>query len=108
MTGDFRHDHAITEAVLASVKDHALSVDVDDFHASLAAAGLVVVPHKPEPGLLASMATRLRHDFGLMDDRARRALLVSMGQIYEEATLQGFYRPDKEGDYRQLLPKDEG
>lgn len=63
----------------------------------------VTVPKSPPPGLLASMATRYRHDFGLDKDdtspmesglspREREVVLTLMAQLYEEATGQGFYK----------------
>lgn len=63
----------------------------------------IQVPKTPPPGLLASMALRYRHDFGLeVDDHSpmscgvtpdeRAAILRVMAQLYEEATGQGFYK----------------
>lgn len=50
------------------------------------------IQKEPPAGLLASMATRYRHDFGLLSAEEQEALLRIMRQLYEEVAGQGFYR----------------
>jgi hypothetical protein len=61
------------------------------------------LPKEPPLGLLESMATRMRHDFGLDADdtspmssgfteREREVLLNDMRKIYEEVSGHGFYQ----------------
>ena len=65
------------------------------------------LPKEPPPGLLESMATRLRHDFGLDADdtspmasgfteREREILLNDMRKVYEEVSGHGFYKWPKD------------
>lgn len=53
--------------------------------------GKVLVEVEPDPALLASMAMRLRHDFGMMDERARESRMREMMQVHEEVVGKGFY-----------------
>ena len=61
----------------------------------------IVIPTAPPRELLVSMATRLRHDFGIdrvepwpggMTQREREVLLTEMAQLYEEVAGKGFYK----------------
>jgi hypothetical protein len=76
--------------------------------------GYVLVPVKPSPGLLVSMATRYAHDFGLDADAdeanpssfqmgytsdQRAGLLCIMGQLHQEVVGTGFYSEDREESY---------
>ena len=60
---------------------------------------MIQVPKDPPEALLVSMAYRYRHDFGLESDGftgvtpgERTMILLTMRQLYEEATGQGFYK----------------
>lgn len=80
-----------------------------------AAASYVVIPKRATRGKLASMALRYDHaifapkqnilgvDFGGQTPGQIAAVMTTMNQLYEEAAEQGFYRPERETDYRQLL-----
>lgn len=71
----------------------------------------VVLPREPKPGLLMSMAMRFDHAlampgyydvkmFGTVTHAQRlQATLSQMRQLYEEASGNGFYRPELEDDY---------
>lgn len=81
--------------------------------------GWVMVPREPSIGRLVSMAIRSDHglgvpghydriseltagDFGSQKSRMESAIR-SMRQLYEEATGQGFYQPEKEDAYAAML-----
>lgn len=55
--------------------------------------GIVTIPIEPTDALLASMAMRLDHSFGLMDEESRKSLMSSMRQLHEEVVGTGFYKP---------------
>ena len=61
-------------------------------------SGWLRVPATPPDALLASMAMRYRHDFGLLDSATQEGLKTSMRQLYEEATGQGFFSMAATGD----------
>lgn len=52
----------------------------------------VTVPLEPSDKLLSSMATRMRHDFGLLDEATQRVILSDMRKVYEEVVGTDFYR----------------
>lgn len=56
----------------------------------------VAVPVNPPEGLLASMAMRWDHSFGLQDERTRTFMKLQMYQVYEEVVGRGFYQYTKE------------
>lgn len=53
---------------------------------------IAVVPTKPTDALLASMATRMRHDFGLLSADDQQHLLTVPRQLHEEVVGKGFYK----------------
>ena len=69
-------------------------------------AGYVIIPKIPSEGLLVSMAMRWDHSFGFNQSytpHERRSLMRSMGQIYQEVSGQGFYNPEKENRYVNII-----
>jgi len=58
----------------------------------IALGDLLLVPKTPSEACLCSMAMRYRHDFGLLDQVMQESCLITMRQLYEEATGQGFYK----------------
>ena len=58
----------------------------------------------PPDELLVSMAMRFRHDFGLLEDYQRAALIAQMRQVYEEVIGTGFYSDETTANYTQHLP----
>lgn len=69
---DIRHDEGITNAVFASLKDYGMTVDVEAFHAALAAAGLAVVPREASvsmigAGVIAALEARKTKPEGMME-----------------------------------------
>ena len=91
----------------------------DDFVGSalierLRQAGLAVVPVEPSPGLLASMAMRNDHSFGMprqtlpgemniftfgYTQEMREVAMRDMAKLYEEVVGTGFYSPEREDRY---------
>jgi len=65
----------------------------------------VMVPVKADIALLASMAMRYRHDFGLLDKRAQESLTSTMRQIHEEVVGKGFYSREQRERYLQMMEK---
>jgi hypothetical protein len=63
------------------------------------------VPIEPDRALLASMAMRYRHDFGLLDKRAQESLISTMRQIHEEVVGKGFYSREQRERYLQMMEK---
>lgn len=65
--------------------------------------GAITVPAKPEPERIESMCFRFDHGHGLRRweeteeqfERRKEANRITMRQLYEEATGQGFYRPGR-------------
>lgn len=53
---------------------------------------IAVVPTEPTDALLASMATRMRHDFGLLSEDDQQYLLTEARQLHEEVVGKGFYK----------------
>lgn len=47
---------------------------------------------QPDPALIDSMALRYRHDFGLLDERTKESIRVTMRQLWEEVVGIGFYK----------------
>ena len=94
----FPHDNAIN--AVAEIK--ALSEQLE-------ASPHEIVPVKPSPGLLASMAMRVDHGLFAPADRVYRSeaereraievALTDMGRVYEEVVGTGFYRKENEGRY---------
>ena len=67
----------------------------------------VLVPTEPTDALLASMAMRYRHDFGLMHADEQQFYMRQMRQLHEEVVLRGFYSPAVTERYTALLKGDE-
>jgi predicted nucleic acid-binding protein len=63
----------------------------------------ITIPVEPDRALLASMAMRYRHDFGLLDKRAQESLISTMRQIHEEVVGKGFYSPQQRERYMRML-----
>lgn len=57
-------------------------------------------------GLLASMALRYRHDFGILPADEQRTIMAIMRQIHEEVVGRGFYKPEHEEKYLRALNYD--
>lgn len=81
--------------------------------------GMALVPVEPSEGRLMSMAIRSDHGLGVPGhydhplwlgagtdishaDRLQSAIRL-MRQLYEEATGQGFYSPEREEEYKAML-----
>lgn len=62
---------------------------------------------EPDIALLASMATCLRHDFGLLDAEQQRSRLADMRKLWDEVMGRGYYSPRLRGRYlAHLKPSD--
>lgn len=48
----------------------------------------------PNPVLIDSMASRYRHDFGMLDSAEQESIRVTMRQLWEEVVGLGFYKGD--------------
>jgi hypothetical protein len=74
------------------------------------------IPEEPSIGLVNSMCFRFAHDFGLPKDalgqgfteQERDSLRRQMRQVYEEISGRGFYRPEREQDYCNMLTAAKG
>ena len=53
---------------------------------------------QPDPRLIDSMASRYRHDFGLLDESIKNAIRVTMTQLWEEVVGLGFYKQQDNGN----------
>lgn len=99
--------------------DHGQPVSWEDIRALRHAleADTVEVPRVPSDGRLASMAIRDDHGLGVpgyydqpllaglsygTHQQHMESAMSRMRQLYEEATGQGFYRPEHEETYRQV------
>lgn len=86
---------------------------------SIEQEGWVRVPKEPEPGRLMSMAIRADHALGcpgyydqpfihkfngVTHAQMVESTVATMRQLYEEATGQGFYKPEREEEYKAQLP----
>jgi hypothetical protein len=67
-----------------------------------------VLPREPTDGLLVSMALRLNHGFVLDSEQSRKIQVSSMRQVYEEISGEGFYKVEREQDYKAMLSSAEG
>lgn len=63
------------------------------------------VADQPDPALLASMAMRINHGFGLMDRMAQNSLMNDMRKVWEEVVGRGYYSPDRADRYLRELAK---
>ena len=72
------------------------------------ASDFAVVPREPTEGLLVSMALRLNHGFGLDSEQSRKSQVTSMRQVYEEISGAGFYKVEREIDYKAMITAAEG
>lgn len=63
------------------------------------------VADQPDPALLASMAMRINHGFGLMDRMAQNSLMNDMRKVWEEVVGRGYYSPDRADLYLRELAK---
>lgn len=61
------------------------------------------IPTTASDGLLASMALRYRHDFGILPADEQRTIMAIMRQIHEEVVGKGFYKPEHEEKYLRAL-----
>jgi hypothetical protein len=61
--------------------------------------------NKPSPGLLASMAMRLHHGFGLLPDAAKAHYLSDARRLLDEVSGNGFYHPECEHEYAAMFPE---
>ena len=64
---------------------------------------MVMVPREPTEGLLVSMAMRYRHDFGVLDSGMQHSILIDMRKLHEEVVGEGFYRFEREAEYKAML-----
>ena len=64
---------------------------------------LVSVPVEPDRALLASMAMRYRHDFGLLDKQTQESIMTTMMQLHEEVIGKGFYSPQQRERYMKMI-----
>lgn len=89
----------------------------EDANAPVLPEGFMIVPKEPTRGLLVSMAIRWDHGLGIpgyydkglhqLSGLTHKQRLLSainlMRQLYQEATGQGFYSPDAESRYSELM-----
>lgn len=89
----------------------------DAQRAEIEAAGYVIIPREPSPGLLMSMAIRSDHALGMpgyydnplfaergITHKMRlEAALTAARQAHEEVVCAGFYKPEREPAYCALL-----
>lgn len=80
---------AIPPMEFRAILDHIAS---SAWHAADIRRWQTSLPATPSNDHLASMAMRYRHDFGLLDESTKAAILVTMKQLFEEATGRGFYQ----------------
>lgn len=104
-------------AEMLSVYPHMLVLDTKIIRAAIDKALEYALTKEPSEGLLVSMAIRYDHGLGVpgyydqamfsasgISHAQRMASTIStMRQLYEEAMGQGFYKPEDEEGYRQLL-----
>ena len=75
------------------------------------------LPKEPPIGLLMSMAIRYDHALGMPGyydqfgeegdhEKQLRVALITMRQLCEEVSGQGFYAPEKEEAYAEMVPDD--
>lgn len=62
------------------------------------------VAPKLTKGLLVSMAMRMNHGFGLLEDRAKEVLLSDAHKAWEEVVGDGFYSSEREAEYLAMWP----
>lgn len=67
-------------------------------------SGQVLVEQAPDPALLVSMAMRVDHGFGLLEERAREVALDDMRKVHEEVVGTGYYRADVRERYAPMVP----
>lgn len=59
---------------------------------------------EPDPALLVSMASCLRHDFALLSKTEQESMLYGMKKLYKEVTGQGFFNAETRERYLSALP----
>lgn len=69
--------------------------------------GFVLVKVEPDPALLASMAMRRRHDFGLLPQKDREYMVHEMSQVHEEVVGRGFYQPSNREEYVSMYQNED-
>ncbi len=91
----------------------------EDIFKTVEAAGYVIIPKEPSRGLLMSMALRVDHAIGCpgyydqplvggkLGDHDRRVemALDDARKMYEEVVGNGFYNPNRESYYLQMIGK---
>ena len=78
----------------------ATNASILAFAAAIEAAlleGKCLVPVEPTEKLLASMAMRWDHSFGIMAEPAQQMLMRKMKQVHEEVVGDGFYQAAPKG-----------
>lgn len=108
------------KAIIETVIEHATTAKPGSAQAAdVPSDEWVLVPKEPSEGRLISMAIRSDHGLGVpgfYDQKFLRsanngathlrifnATIGTMRQLYEEATGQGFYRPEREEEYKAML-----
>ena len=61
------------------------------------------VPIVATDGLLASMALRYRHEFGILSYQEQQTILAIMRQVHEEVVGNGFYAPVHEDNFKRAI-----
>lgn len=62
-----------------------------------------VTDGEPDIALLASMATCLRHDFGLLEADRQKSILADMRKLWDEVAGRGYYSRENRGRYLSTL-----
>jgi hypothetical protein len=62
----------------------------------------------PSPGLMASMALRLDHRFGMYPAERQLMILADVRSCWEEMVGEGFYTRDRESFYASMIKPVEG
>lgn len=75
------------------------------FRETLAREGFAIVARQPERELLASMALRQDHGFGLHTEDIREQRISEMRQLHEEVVGEGFYSEQTKERYADIEGK---
>jgi hypothetical protein len=73
-----------------SIEAKARAAAIDDAKSKISQH--VCVSINPSPVLIDSMCVRYRHDFGLLCDRVKDSIRITMRQLHEEVVGKGYYR----------------
>lgn len=110
-----KHDLRTAKTLAVYLSKNDPNKVCDEFIHVLKQMDYVIVPVTPSKGLLVSMALRQDHDFGVPYSRneqgievgltteQRKARLSQMAQLHEEVVGTGFYREEKEDEYRAYV-----